>query len=135
MNNNNNLLFVRRKIAVKYDLMCSSRKHRFLKSSELKTAYFYGKTRGFVGIKVCIWRYALKYNTDVCMVRSRMHSFVPFFIAKETNTCILGRMYSIERSIYFKGIHLTIKNFTGAQALGEIIDRLLRQFCFVWSKL
>ena len=69
------------------------------------------------------------------MVRTRMHSFVPFFIAKETNTCILNRMYSIERSIYFKSIHLTIYNFTGAQALGVIIDRLLRQWCLVWSKL
>ena len=58
-----------------------------------------------------------------------------FFIAKETNTCILGRMYLVERSIYFKSIHLTINNFTGAQALGVIIDRLLRQCCFVWSKL
>ena len=81
-------------------------------------------------MKVCF-----KINTDVCMVRTRMHSFVPFFIAKETNTCILGRMYFIERSIYFKSIHLTINNFTGAQALGVIIDRLLRQCCFLWSKL
>ena len=69
------------------------------------------------------------------MVRTRMHSFVPFFIAKETNICILGRMYFVERSIYFKSIHLTINNFTGAQALGVIIDRLLRHCCFVWSKL
>ena len=68
------------------------------------------------------------------MVRTRMLFFVPFFIVKETNTCILGRMYFVERSIYFKSIHLTI-NFTGAQALGAIIDRLLRQCCFVWSKL
>ena len=134
-NNSNDLLFVRRTIAFKYDLMRSLRKHQFLKSSELKTAYFYGKTREFVGIKVCIWRYALKFNTDVCMVRTRMHSFVPFFIAKETNTCILGRMYFIERSIYFKSIHLTINNFTGAQVLGVFIDRLLRQCCFVSSKL
>ena len=69
------------------------------------------------------------------MVHTRMHSFVPFFLAKETNTCILGRMYFVERSIYVKSIHLTINNFTGAQALGVIIDRLLRQCCFVWSKL
>ena len=69
------------------------------------------------------------------MVRTRMHSFVPFFIAKETNTCILGRMHFIERSIYFKSIHLTINNFTGAKVLGVFIDRLLRQCCFVSSKL
>ena len=38
------------------------------------------------------------------MVRTRMHSFVAFFIAKETNSCILGRVYFVERSIYLKNI-------------------------------
>ena len=39
------------------------------------------------------------------MVHTRMDSFAPFFIAKETNTCILGRMYFVKSSMHFNKIH------------------------------
>ena len=63
--------------------MCSLRKHQFLKSSELKTAYFMGKRGNLSELKSVFEGYALKCNTDVCMVRTRMHSFVPFFFQKK----------------------------------------------------
>ena len=50
--------------------------------------------------------------------------------------CILDRMYFVERSIHLIDEHwVTINTFTGFQASGVIIDRLLRQCCFVWSEI
>ena len=49
-------------------------------------------------------------------------------------TCILGRTYFVERSIHLiEEYRLPI--ITGVQVSGVIIDRLLRQGCFVWSEI
>ena len=56
-------------------------------------------------LKSVFWRCALKFKTNVHMVCTRMDSFVPFFIAKETNTCILGRMYFVECSMHLNKFH------------------------------
>ena len=50
------------------------------------------------------------------------------------NTCILGRTYFVERSIHLIEEHWLLI-ITGVQASGVIIDRLLRQCCFVWSEI
>ena len=49
-------------------------------------------------------------------------------------TCILGRTYFVERSIHLIDEHWLLI-ITGVQASGVIIDRLLRQRCFVWSEI
>ena len=49
-------------------------------------------------------------------------------------TCILGRTYSVERSIHLIEEHWLLI-ITGVQASGVIIYRLLRQCCFVWSEI
>ena len=49
-------------------------------------------------------------------------------------TCILGRTYLVERSIHLIEEHLLLI-ITGVQASRVIIDRLLRQYFFVWSEI
>ena len=49
-------------------------------------------------------------------------------------SCILGRTYFVERSIHLIEEHWLLI-ITGVQASGVIIDRLLRQCCFVWSEI
>ena len=60
-----------------------------------------------------------------------------FKVKRYNYTCkylYLGRTYFVERSI-----HLIVERWlliiTGVQASGVIIDRLLRQCCFVWSEI
>ena len=60
-----------------------------------------------------------------------------FRVKRYNYTCkylYLGRTYFVERSI-----HLIEERWlliiTGVQASGVIIDRLLRQCCFVWSEI
>ena len=49
-------------------------------------------------------------------------------------SCILGRTYFVERSIHLIEEHWLLI-ITGVQASEVIIDRLLRQCCFVWSEI
>ena len=49
-------------------------------------------------------------------------------------TCILGRTYLVERSIHLIEEHWLLI-ITGVQASRVIIDRLLRQYFFVWSEI
>ena len=65
---------------------------------------------------------------------SFIHVSVILYISMYINTCILGRTYFIERSIHLIEEHWLLI-ITGVQASGVIIDRLLWQCCFVWSKI
>ena len=60
--------------------------------------------------------------------------FTYLYISIYLNTCILGRTYFVERSIQLIEEHRLLI-ITGVQASGVITDRLLRQCCFVWSKI
>ena len=55
-------------------------------------------------------------------------------IHRYKHTCILGRTYVVECSIHLIEEH-SLLIITGVQASGVIIDRLLRQCCFVWSEI
>ena len=66
--------------------------------------------------------------------RSFIHVSVILYISTYINTCILGRTYLVERSIHLIEEHWLLI-ITGVQASGVIIDRLLWQCCFVWSKI
>ena len=59
-----------------------------------------------------------------------IYSFGVLYIVMMINICILGRMYFVERSIHSVEEHWLFI-VTGVQASGVIIDRLLRQCCFV----
>ena len=50
------------------------------------------------------------------------------------HTCILGRMYFVERSIHLIEEHWLLI-ITGVQASGVIINRFWQQCCLVWSEI
>ena len=56
------------------------------------------------------------------------------YVCMYVNTCILGRTYFLECSIHLIEEHWLLI-ITGVQASGVIIDRLLRQCCFIWSEI
>ena len=72
----------------------------------------------------------VKLTETLFMIHTYIHTYINTYI----HTCILSRTYFVERSIHLVEEHWLLI-ITGVQASGVMIDRLLRQCCFVWSKI
>ena len=82
--------------------------------------------------KTAFLRY--RFFTHILYIYIYIYIHTYIYTRSTQNTCILGRTHFVERSIHLIDEHWVL-TITGVQASEVIIDRLLRQCCFVWSEI